>query len=51
MNFKTTKRILILKNIDIDRKSNFERITVGVIIFMCPVLVFGDYKNATFYQD
>lgn len=49
MNFKQLKDF-DFKNIDIDR-NQFERITVGVIIFMCPVLVFGDYKNATFYQD
>ena len=40
MNFKQLKDF-DFKNIDIDR-NQFERITVGVIIFMCPVLVFGD---------
>ena len=49
MNFKQLKDF-DFKNIDIDR-NQFERITVGVIILLCPVLVFGDYKNATFYQD
>ena len=48
MNFKQLKNF-DFKNIDIDR-NQFERITVGVIIYV-PVLVFGDYKNATFYQD
>ena len=41
MNFKQLKDF-DFKNIDIDRNQYY---------FMCPVLVFGDYKNATFYQD
>ena len=44
MNFKQLKDF-DFKNIDIDR--NHSR----GYYFMCPVLVFGDYKNATFYQD
>ena len=48
MNFKQLKDF-DFKNIDIDR-NQFERITVGVII-LCALSLFGDYKNATFYQD